>query len=244
VEIAELAIRDFLKRLAAADSPEDFLKSKCEEHSIMVSLNQPQDYYHQIILGHIAGVYHLFETFLYEMQAEFNHICGTKWAFEQGRTKLAQTTAFFESKSRYNQTDKIPSYLIDTVDYYHQLRVYFSHKKTTSEAEINQKYKKAKAHYQDDVLLLKYKISNSPRVILALTFEDFFLFTQVVKELALQISSTGYPDSETFAKLPPIKKINKYSDKVPRVTAYLRTEFGFVKENDSDTLAEQIVEHL
>lgn len=62
--------------------------------------------------------------------------------------------------------------------------------------------------------------------------------------MALKISSLGYPDASTLANIPQIKKLKKYEDKVPRIESFLKTEFGFIKENDSDILAEEILKHL
>ncbi|HRH48708.1 MAG TPA: hypothetical protein PLP23_08150 [Panacibacter sp.] len=246
VEISELAIREFLDSLKQFENPELFIKEKCQKHSIMLSLDNSNNYYNQITLGHIANVYHLAESFFYEIQTEYNTIVKSNWKFEAGKTKLAQIINFFKSLNRFNNQDKIEQHLIDTFDYYHQLRVYFSHKKTTSEKEIENKWEKAKVHFNEE-LLKRYKIKAGPKQIQDLDFEDFFLFTQITKEIALRISSLGYPEPKGFSDIPELKKLKKYAvtGELPlRIENYLKTKFGFGKENESDTLAEEIASHL
>ena len=247
VEISEISIKDFLNKLKQSKDPEQFLKKKSKEFGIMVSFDESNNYYNQIVLGNISNVYHLGETFFYELQSEFNDLSSEKWSFEQGKTKLDQVILFFKNLNRINNTDKIEEYLIDTFIYYHQLRVYFSHKKTTSEGEIERKYQNAIKHFNSK-LLEKYKIKNSPKRINNIDFEDYFLFTQITKDLALSISSIGYPKPENLAKDESIKKLKKFKDNNDRLSKsienVLKTKYGFIKQNDSDNLIAEIIDNI
>jgi hypothetical protein len=247
VEISEISIKDFLDRLNQSKKPETFLKQKSNEFGIMVSFDQSNNYYNQIVLGNISNVYHLGETFFYEFQTEFNNISAESWSFEQGKTKLDQVISYLKKLNRINYKDKIDEYLIDTFVYYHQLRVYFSHKKTTSVGEINGKYQNAIKHY-DSELLKKYRVKNIPKELDKIDFEDYFLFTQITKDLALRISSIGYPKPEGLAKLRVIKNLKKFKDDNERLNKSIEkaliTKFGFIKENDSDNLVSEIIGHL
>ena len=248
VEISELAIRDFLRQIKNSGKPADYIKSKCEEFGIMVSYDKANNYYNQTILGHIANVYHLAETFLYEMQVEYNSFADEPWKFDKNKTKLDQTITFFKTKNRFNQTDKIEPYLQDTFEYYHQLRVLFSHKKTTSPNEVANKWNKAKAHFENgDTLKTKYKIVSNPKDYQNLDFEDFFLFTQIAKELCLKISSYCYPEPKGLASMPELKILKKHADeeiRKKRIESFLKTKFGYIRENDTDILVEDIDKYL
>lgn len=246
VEVSELATRSFFDQLKSSSNAATFIKEKCIQYGIMVSYDPSNNYHQQIILGYIANVYHLAETFLYELQNEFNDLSKESWGFEQGKTKLTQTINFFEDRKRINSIDKIDSYLIETFEYYHQLRVYFSHKKTTSLKEVENKWKKAVSHF-DKTLLLRYKISDGPKEISKLNFEDYYLFTQVAKDIAFQISSICYPEPEGMAKLVHIKRLKRHLDETERkkrIESYLKTEYGFLKENDSDDYVDKIDKYL
>lgn len=246
VEISELAIRDFMQNIKDATSKEDFIKSKCIQHQIMLSFDKSNSYYNQITLGHIANIYHLAESFFYDLQTEYNDLGNWNWKFETGKPKLTQLINFFNQKNRFNNRDKIEPYLIDTFEYYHQLRVYFSHKKTTSLNEVENKWKKAESHFNEE-LLLKYRVKSGPKKIADLDFEDFFLFTQITKDLALRMSSICYPESEGLASLTEIKVLKKHKDietQKLRIESFLKTKYGFIKENDSDILIDEIIKHL
>ncbi len=247
VEISEISIKDFLKKLNESKDPESYLKQKSTEFGIRVSFDKSNNYYNQIVLGNISNVYHIVETFFYELQTEFNSISNEKWTFEHGKTKLDQVISYFKELSRINSTDKIDDYLIDTFAYYHQLRVYFSHKKTISIGDIESKYKKAKMHF-DSALLKKYKVRNSPKKLEDIDFEDYFLFTQISKDLALRISSIGYPKPKGIANSDLIRKLKKFKDDNERLSKSIEnalvTKYGYIKENDSDRLVSDIISHI
>lgn len=247
VEISELAISDFLENLDKSDDEKTFLEQKSQKFGILVSLDKSNEFYNQITLGNISNVYHLAETFFYEMQTEYNEISNEAWKFEQGKTKLDQVLKFLRDNNRLNQKDKIDDSLIDTFNYYHQLRVYFSHKKTTSKAEIVSKRNKAVSHFNEE-LLEKYRVKNAPKTLEDIDFEDYFLFTQISKDLALQISSNCYPEPAGLASLIELKRLKKFKDKTERlkdsITKELITKYGFKKENDSDDLIENIILNL
>lgn len=253
VEITELSTRDFLNTVKNSSSPEELVKAKCKEYGIMVSFDKSNVFYNQIMLSHIASVYHFAETFLYELQVEYNSFSTEDWTFHTDKkrvdqTKLAQTLTFFKSKNRFNQTDKIESYLIDIFEYYHQLRVFYSHKSTVSKGEISRKWNKAKSHFENDnKLQTKYKITSEPKEIQDLDFEDFFLFTQISKELCLKISSLCFPEPEGLAGVLELKKLKRHTDRrirINRIENYLKTNFGYIRENDSDILADDIDKFL
>ncbi|KAF2514510.1 hypothetical protein E0W68_13635 [Flavobacterium salilacus subsp. salilacus] len=247
VEISEIAIRNLLSQIEASESPDELVKTLSNKYDIMLSYDISNNYYNQLTLSNIAMVYHLSEEFLYDMQSEYNSISESRWMFDKNKTKLDQVISYFNNKSRFSNRDFIPEYLIDTFAYYHQLRVYFSHKKTTSENEIEKKWLKAKGYFSNGELMKKYRINNAPNNIENLNFEDFFLFTQIAKDLCLKISSLCYPEAKGFAKLIELRKLKKHQDilvRKQRIESYLRTEYGYVKENDSDVLVDEISDLL
>lgn len=248
IEISEIAVKDFLKQINSSYKPEEYIKEKCREYGIMLSYDKSNSYYNQITLGHIASVYHIAETFLYEMQEEYNSFTNESWRFQPNKTKLEQTITFFKAKNRFNNTDSIATYLLDTFEYYHQVRVYFSHKKTVSVREVSNKWNKAKNHFETDTsLLTKYRIKNKPKDLQFLDFEDYFLFTQITKELCLKISSICYPEPKGLANISGLKVLKKHTNietRKKRIESYLKTEYGYIRENNSDILVDEIDKNL
>ena len=107
---------------------------------------------------------------------------------------------------------------------------------------------KAKSHFDNDPSLkARYKITNAPSNTPNLDFEDFFLFTQIAKELCLKISSICYPEPEGLAKMAEIKLLKKHADltvRKNRIESFLKTRFGYIRENDTDTLVDDIEKFL
>ena len=66
------------------------------------------------------------------------------------------------------------------------------------------------------------------------------VIAQIAKDLALKISSIGYPEPNGLAQTKDIKKLNKYKDNKERLNKSIEraliTDFGYIKENDSDDL--------
>lgn len=243
VEITELAIKDFIKRLEDSSNKEEFIKTQCEKHEVWVSYDKSNSFYNQVTLGNIANVYHLAEAFFYELQTQYNKISGTNWHFVSGTTKIKQIIDFFKSQNRFNNIDKIDAYLIDVFDYYYYLRVQFSHKKTTSEKVSKQKWQKACDSLNEE-LLESFKVKSKPKLKDNVDFDDFFLFTQVTKKLALRISCLCYPTVKGLSEISEIKKQKRHQDNertISGITNYLSSEYGFEIENESDLLVERIM---
>jgi len=242
-ELVEVATRQFIKEIEESNDPKKFVEEKSKEHGIRFSFDNTNDYQIQIALSHIAGVYHITENFFYAFQTEYNSLSQTDWHFKPGQTKLQQIIDFISShKSQYSQND-IDAYLIDTFNYYHTLRVYFSHKRSTKPTDIVASHGKAKAHFNDNIMN-EYKIKSAPNTLESLTFEDFFLFTQVSKKLALQISSVCVPSPESFARQRDIIKLKRHENRADRIEMYLKSEYGFVKQTDFDDICVQIANEL
>lgn len=242
-ELVEVATRQFIKEIEESNDPKEFVEEKSKEHGIRFSFDNTNDYQTQVTLSYIAGVYHITENFFYGFQTEYNSLSQTDWHFKSGKTKLQQIIDFISShRSGYSQND-IDAYLIDTFNYYHMLRVYFSHKRSTKPNDIVAYHRKVKAHFNDDIMNV-YKIKSAPNTLESLTFEDFFLFTQVSKKLALRISSICVPSPESFARQRDVIKLKRYDNRAHRIEMYLKSEYGFVKESDLDDICIQIADAL
>ena len=246
VEITELALKDFIENLENSSNKKEFVKELCVKYGIWVSYDNFNSFYNQVSLGNIANVYHHAEAFFYGLQSEYNKISGTKWHFESGTTKLKQVLDFFSSQDRFNNIDRIDDYLIDVFDYYHYLRVQFSHKKTTSDQTSIQKWRKA-CDSLNEKILDDFRIQSRPKLKNEVDFDDFFLFTQVTKKLALKLSCFCYPTVKGLSQISEIKKQKRHQNKeriISGITNYLLSEYGFETENQTDVLVQQIMDEF
>ncbi len=212
IELNELGNRELKLKFSESSNKEEFLKEICTCHDIIVNYNSLDAIQKQMTLSYIAFVYHTIETFFYKFKDEYNKIEDNrdeeKLNFVSGKPKLQQLLDYF--KSRFNQKDKIEDHLIATFNYYHLLRVKFSHPKTTSFTEIESKYASANKHREK--LSSEFNLVNSPKKINEVDFEDFFLFTRVAKEIARLFSSICLPTPAKIITHLKLERFKKYSD--------------------------------
>ena len=212
IELNELANRELKSKFEESSDKEALLEEICKKHKIIVNYDSLETIQGKMTLSYIAFVYHTVEAFFYKFKDEYNKIQGysgeEKLKFISGKTKLQQLLNYFEP--RFNAKDKIDEHLIDTFNYYHQLRVKFSHPKTTSTAEIETKYVTANKHRVK--LGSEFNLVHSPKKISEIDFEDFFLFTRVSKEIARLFSTICLPTPAKIIVYLKLERFKKYSD--------------------------------
>ncbi len=240
IEISELAIRDFVQTLKNSGNPESFLKSKCDEHTIYVGLNDLTKISNTVSISNIIQVYQCVSNFFYNFQTEYNDICGTKWIFTQGETKLSQIKKYF--KEKFNKHDFIDEHLIDIFNYYHEVRDKFSHPKITDK-ELKKRFETT-IEYKD-FLLKEYGMQNSPKKYNEIDFEDFILFTKISKSLCLKISSFCTPNPEHIIQYLKLKRFKRLRGERLSIAISIELQKNFsVKFNPKDNFIKEILEKL
>lgn len=249
IEMNELSLRYFLKDLSNSADKELFLKKQCNDLGIYVGLNSVEDLRQRMALSYIAFVYHSVESFFILLKDEYNKIQGygkddvKRLTYKQGETKLNQLLTRF--KAQFNIHDKIEDELIDTFEYYHELRDKFCHPVSDSSKDITKKYIKAVKHKV--ILSSRFNTTDAPKELEKLDFEDFFLFTKVAKELCRLISAICLPETGNLVIYLKLNRFKKYKDNPERVKKAISLEllktFG-CDTKDSVTFVEEIYEHL
>lgn len=245
-ETTHLAILEFKSLMDASENPKSFLKEKSKKYGIVVNYDPKNNLDNLTVLGQIANVYHYVETYLYELKDEYNlYEEDAEKKLDLSRipskdeTKLQKILNLLTKINRINKVDFIPEYLLDIFNYYYLLRVYFSHKSTIKESDLKASYNKAVKHYKDKTgLPRKFQKFDAPNEVNNLKFNDFFLFTNVSKDLSLILSSLLYPNPTGFAKLEFLVLktgvLNKPNRKEKFINNHLITNFGYICEDDSD----------
>jgi len=252
-ELTQISLLEFQKNLDTSPSPTEYLKQKSIESGIIVNYDGNNNLYNLVTLSQIANIYHYVETYFYELKDEYNSYTendSDKLAFSKGETKLQSILNLLNRLNRTNLQDKIPNYLIDIFEYYHILRVCFSHKSTTELKDITAKRNKALKHFENNSdLILKYRTESFLNNKDELTYQDFFLFTQVSKELALILSSFLFPNPSGFINKESLNRKKKGNDSIKNkriVKNYLITNYGYIcdSEVDEDLFLNKIVQIL
>lgn len=245
-ETTHLAILEFKSLMDISGNKENFLKEKSMVHGIVVNYDPKNDLDNLTVLAQIANVYHYVETYFYELKDEYNQyeeddnkqlVLGRNP--NKDETKLQKILNLLKILNRTNKIDFIPEYLLDIFHYYYLLRVYFSHKSRIKYGDIKAGYNKALNHFNDkDKLPAKFQKFDAPKEINNLTFNDYFLFTNISKELSLFLSSFLYPNPIGFSKIESLAlKIgvrNKPKRKERFINNHLITNFGYICKDDSD----------
>jgi hypothetical protein len=240
-EINEIAVRDFLKQLQSSDDKDEYLKSKCVEHNIWVSLGKLEHIQNIVSLNYISQVYYCIQSFFYDFQREYNEICETNWRFGQGKTKLFQVQEMF--KEKFNKFDYLDDYLIATFSYYTEVRDKNSHSRTTNDRDLDKSLTVAKSYSKtlEDI----YKIKNSPKPYDEVDFEDFFLFTQVAKDLSLKISSVCLPTTEGLINKLNLKRFKKLNgERMRKAIAEELKRFYSIEIFESIDVVEEVVQKI
>lgn len=240
-EINEIAVRDFLKQLQSSDDKDEYLKSKCVEHDIWVSLGNLEHIPNIVSLNYISQVYYCVQNFFYDFQREYNEICETKWKFGQGKTKLLQVQEMF--KDKFNKFDYLDDYLVAIFNYYMEVRDKNSHSRTSNDGDLDKSLAIAKSY--SDTFEKNYKISNSPKPYKEVDFEDFFLFTQISKDLCLKISSICLPTCEGLVSKLKLKRFKKLNDERMRKAIALELKrFYSIETFESKDIIEEIIQKI
>ena len=240
-EINEIAVRDFLKQLKLSGDENSYLKKKCIEHDIWVSLGNLERIENIVSLNYISQVYYCVQDYFYDFQREYNEICKSEWRFEEGKTKLFQIQQMF--KAKFNKYDFLDEHLIAIFNYYTEVRDKNSHSRTTNDRDLDKSLTVAKSHLKtlEDV----YKIKDSPKSYDTLDFEDFFLFTQATKDLCLKISSVCIPTSEGLIDTLKLKRFKKLDEERMRnaIALELRKFYSIEVANSTD-IVEEIIQKI
>ena len=240
-EINEIAVRDFLKQLQSSDDRDGYLKSKCVEHDIWVSLGNIERIQNIVSLNYISQVYYCVQKIFYDFQREYNEICQTKWKFGQGKTKLFQVQEMF--KNKFNKFDYLDDYLIAIFNYYMEIRDKNSHSRTSNDGDLDKSLAIAKNY--SDTFEKVYKISDSPKPYKEVDFEVFFLFTQTAKDLCLKISSICLPTSEGLIIKLKLKRFKKLNDERMRKAIALELKrFYSIEILESKEVVEEIIQKI
>lgn len=252
-ELTQISLLEFQKNLEKCSSQTEYIKQKSIESGIIVNYDNNNNLYNLVTLSQIANVYHYVETYFYELKDEYNSYIendSEKLKFSKGETKLQSVLNLLKKLNRTNLKDEIPQHLLDIFDYYHILRVYFSHKSTTDLKDITAKRNKALKHFEINTdLIQRYRTKSYLNTQDKLTYNYFFLFTQVSKELALIVSSFMFPNPVGFINKEGLNKKKKGNDTLKNkriVKNYLITNYGYIcsEEADEDLFLSKIVQNL
>lgn len=238
-ELNELAIRELIKAAGNDDTPGQYIQNLSKEHGIHVNFSEFSKELSAIMSqSYIVTIYQSADLFLREYQREHCFIHGVTWSYEEvkkGGTRLEQ--AFRNTEKNYDILNTL-DYKI--YDYYRLVRNFVVHPNIKDKETI--KLLQNELILEKSFINEKYKVESAPSKIDEICFEDFVLFTKVVKELARILCELAKPSSKKIIVSLNINKFSKIRNNhnrfVKAISNKLRIEYDLNEHEIAEILEE------
>jgi hypothetical protein len=231
VEYNELAIREFLLE---AEKNTDFLSKLSEKHKIKVDFFNKQKFNSRIRLLYILSVSQQADHFFSEFRKEYKSISSLIWKNRiDGEADIDYILRTISGDVNTGK-EKIGKQLYDIFNYYRLVRNEFIHNDNDYN-DIDAKW--SKIDLKD--MPLRYSRYKSPKKMVDIDFDDFILYSLVLKdiafqfcihfrpnlsELALMIAKEGEAKSSTYKALGKLKNNpTRYHNAIQN---FLNTHYG------------------
>lgn len=254
VECNELAIREFLKNLKASQNKNQFIQDLSEKHDIRVDTVNIDLFSSRIRLFYILSVMQQAEQFIDEFRKEYVPYNSTWTKKEDGQTDFDNLLHnIYSSKGR--GIDGIGKEVYHGFEYYRLVRNRFAHSEEKDLQKLKNKCIKI-SEYKDFYNTAFHSI-NSPNHYDKIDFNDFLLFTNIIKNIGYSLCDKCKPDNSKLAKrlltleikvanktIEPLKNIFKLKNNPDRFSNamgnLLNSNFGRINEEDKN----EIIQHI
>ncbi|ATU25872.1 MULTISPECIES: hypothetical protein [Bacillus] len=231
VEINEVALRELINS-GKQFKFGSYIKKLSDTHGIIVDYSNSPDILNVKMAGsYLVTVYTEFELFLHEFKDDYNMLNNNKCDFkEKNGSKLEQI---------YEKYYPIFNYKRDLnfkiAEYYRLCRNKIIHSKFDSSLE--KKLSKAYNDLQEfkEIIIDTFNIKDAPNEIKDLCFDDFILYTKVIKKIGKHLCELVEPSNQEDVILSlNLNKFKKFSNNESRfrqsVIGELRTVYGYKEE--------------
>jgi len=185
VECAELAVRKFIDEAERTADPEELVRQVSAEFKVRVDKLDIPLLKQQIAQFHIISVHQEFESFLKDLAREIRGEL-----IHHPKDKCLLEVTLVELFGGYDKAVKATGrFEIEVADYYRQVRNGFAH--TGAEGVVRKDVNALRklVEQQGD----SFSRLDAPNPNTAINFDDFVLFTRVVKQLALKLCQAARP---------------------------------------------------
>lgn len=234
VEFTEIAIRDFIESANGSGNFDDFLKAKSTEHKIIVDCIDRNIYRARISHSYILSVYQTFELFLRQFKDEYNDLFNSNWKFDESSDSLL-TKLIKKIANVNNAKNKIGEFRLELFDYYRIIRNKYSHE-YIDDAKVKKSHKKIIAYKKD--IAKSYPKLKAPNEYGKISFDDFILFTRLVKDIADELNEIIKPSdlnmfADYYRRKDLFRSISQNSTRYQNaIKGHLREYFGIVDDSE------------
>jgi len=256
VECNEMAIREFLKNLKASPDQRQFIQDLSEKHGVRVDTVSVDLFSSRIRLFYILSVMQQAEQFFGEFKKEYQTYNPT---WNEKKEKDGETdfdnilSNIFTSKGR--GINEIGKEVYHGFEYYRLVRNRFAHSEEKDLKKLNNQCLKISEYAE--FYNATYHSINSPNNYDKIDFNDFLLFTNIIKHIGYTLCEKCKPDNAQLAEkistlevngenktIKPLKNILKLKNNPERfsnaIGNLLNSTFGKINKTDRD----EIIQHL
>jgi len=254
VECNEIAIREFLRNLEASQNKKYFIQDLAQKNGVRVDTVRVELFTSRIRLFYILSVMQQAEQFIDEFRKEYKTYNPTWLEKEDSETDLDNLLRnIFTSKGR--GIDGIGKEVYHGFEYYRLVRNRFAHSEEKDIKKLENQCSKIseyKVFYNS-----KFNSVDSPNNYDKINFNDFLLFTNIIKNIGYTLCKKCKPDNLQLAEkitslevkvenkiIKPIKNIlklkndpNRFSNAIGNL---LNSSFGKINSADRD----EIIQHI
>jgi hypothetical protein len=197
VEFTELAVRAFIIEGNQATNFNDFIAAKSIQHGITVN-SIPQDMFRaRISQSYILSVYQTAEGFFHQFKTELQELEGEPIKLNQSNddffTKLVSYVAPTNEKKSLIGTHRLALF-----NYYRIVRNKYSHD-FIADKQTTKAFEKLKSHLP--AISADYSKLQAPNPFDKISFDDFILFSRLVKDIADRLNDLVKPiDDKSIIK--------------------------------------------
>lgn len=193
VETAELAMRSFASQARLAPSTDVFVRQMSKAHGVRVDVLDLQASTRQMNHFYIVSVHQYFESFLKAFKKQ--HPQNT-WLDSDDNSLLKNVLSSFAPRNYNEMVDAVGRLELDVADYYRHVRNAVAH---GDDKNSVQSTLRLRSRVQDPTTV--YTRLLAPNPFAQTDFDDFILFTRVVKHIALALCSVARPTDPQIADM-------------------------------------------
>lgn len=254
VECNEIVIREFLENLKASHNQKQFIQDLSQIHGVKVDTVNVNLFSSRIRLFYILSVMQQAEQFIDEFRKEYktyNPIWADKVDGETDFDNLLRN--IFSTKGQ--GIIEIREEVYQGFEYYRLVRNRFAHSEEKDIKKLENLCQKVSQH--SNFYNIKFHSVNSPNNYEKIDFNDFLLFTNIIKHIGYTLCEKCKPDNSKLADkivkleikvnnktISPIKSINKLKNDPDRfsnaIGNLLNSTFGKINNTDKEEIIQCI----
>lgn len=229
-ELKEVLFREYEQILMDMDNTKKHIEEISTKHGIVVNFSNIDEVKVSLWKNYIVNAYSVAEVFLYEFRDEYCKIRNKNWSFNPEESKIKTIiNSIVKGKNYQSKVSNFGEVEIALFEYYRHLRNNIIHSSEKSMKNVEREYERI-IEYKDRIKV-KYNIDLAPNSLNEIKYEDFNLFTRVMKNIAWELSIHGKPTYQEIAEIIDVKKYNHLKNNQKRFKnsflTEIRTMYGY-----------------